>query len=176
MLAVQYEVHDVGEELSVFLHAFLFAHGLCILLHCPYCPQRHVRLVNLAEVYRHRLSCHKLAVAFLCRVHYFLEILLLVDTQGKSRQCNEGVSCPALEPRITGEQIIFRPILLVVELVCRIHEAVEEVVAWCTVVNFLLEKTCQSVSLYFRSGSGEHDAFAFLDVHLEISGHVEVLM
>ena len=49
MLVALYELEDVDKQLSVFLECFVVANLMCILLNCPYCPEKHVRLLNLVD-------------------------------------------------------------------------------------------------------------------------------
>ena len=57
-----------------------------------------------------------------------------------------------------------------------IHQTVEEIVARRTVAHLLVKKFLQPCGLYLRCGGGKHDAFAFLDTHLKIAGHIEILV
>ena len=57
-----------------------------------------------------------------------------------------------------------------------IHEAVEEVVAWRTKGQLVFEKFLQAGSLGLTRRSGKDDALALPNRHLEIAGHVEILV
>ena len=57
-----------------------------------------------------------------------------------------------------------------------IHQTVEEVVARRTIAHLLVEEFLQARSLDLTRRCCKHDALTFLNWHLEIAGHVEVLV
>lgn len=61
-----------------------------------------------------------------------------------------------------------------VELVSRVYEAVNEVVARRALVGFLVEEGLQASRFRLRRGRGEDDALALLDGYGEIAWHIQV--
>ena len=121
MIAVNNIMYKILKELSIHLRALVASCRLGILLYCPYCPKRHVRLLHLVDLHTERLALHKLAQSLLGSLHHKLEVVLLVDGEGKTRQCNERVACAALEPRITGKKITVVVLLALMELMGGVH-------------------------------------------------------
>ena len=122
------------------------------------------------------LAFHKLAQRHLGSLHHQVEVLVLLDGESETGQCDERIAGAALEPRIAGKDISVVVLLMDMELVGGIDETVEEVIARGALFDFGIEQPLQTGGLALRCGSGKDDALALLDVHLEISGHVEVLI
>ena len=57
-----------------------------------------------------------------------------------------------------------------------VDEAMEEVVTRRALVHLFVEESLQRACLYLACRSGEDNTLALLDVHLEISGNIEVLI
>ena len=62
---------------------------------------------------------------------------MFANGKGQSWQCDEGVACTALEPRITSKQITLVVLGTIVELMGGIDKTVEEVVAWVSLRHLL---------------------------------------
>ena len=73
-------------------------------------------------------------------MHHKFEVVLLLNSQCESGQRDECIACTAFEPRVSGEQESLVVGQSLVELVCCIHEAVEEVVARIAFLNFLFKQ------------------------------------
>ena len=101
---------------------------------------------------------------------------MLVDGEGETRQGDERVAGAALKPRIAGKEITVVVLLADMELVGGINETMEEIVAWCAALHFLLKQLRQLARLYLTRRSGKDDTLTFLYRHLEISRHVEILV
>ena len=131
--------YDVFHQLAVHLQAFLDARLLGILLNGPYGPEGYVGLLHLVYL-PGRLAGHEGAQLFLCRLHDEFEVVLLLDGQCQSGQCDEGVASAALEPRIAGQQVALVLACAVVELMSGVDQTVEEVVARSSLVDLFLEE------------------------------------
>ena len=59
---------------------------------------------------------------------------------------------------------------------CSIHQAMEEIIARCTFIHLFIKEFLQAGSLDFRCSCSKDDRLAFLDIHLEISWHIEVFI
>ncbi len=176
MLAIEDKLHDVLKQLSVHLETLVATYLLGVLLHGPYCPQGHIRLFNLVYLSRCRLVRHKCSEITLSCLHHLLEIVNLTDGKCKSGQSDKCIACAALEPRISGHKVAVLVLLLAVELVGGGNQTVIEVITWHTVGHLVVEEFLHCRWLNGRSRSSKDDALTFLDRHLEISGHVEVLI
>ena len=168
--------HDVGHQLLVALVTVVATGILGILLHGPYGPERHVGLLHLVDLYRERLALHELAQSSLGGLHHQLEVVLLVDGQRQARQGDERVAGTALVPGIACEQVAVVVGFAVVELMGGCNQAMIEIVARSAQRDLLVEERLQRARLDGRGRSGEDDALALLDRHLEVAGHVEVLV
>ena len=132
-------------------------------------------MLHLVNLVGDGLACHELAEGFLGGLHHVFKLVLLAEGEGKAGKRDEQVACTALEPGIPGQYVVLVA-LPVVELVGGVLQAVVEAVARGAVFGFRLEDLLQAARCYLGDAGREHDAFALLDVHLEVAGHVEVFV
>ena len=168
--------HYVLDKLAVLLEASFFSFLLGILLQSPYCPQRHIGLVDLCNMYGDRLALHELVITLHSGLHHQLEVIVFLDGECQTRQRDERVAGTALEPRITGNDVSVVVAFATMELMGSIDQTMEEIIAWRTLIHFLVEECLQTARFDFGCGSGKDDGLTLLDVHLEIAGNIEVLI
>ena len=176
MIARLNKSDDVEQQLFVEFQATLLSTFLGILLNSPHCPQGHVGLFNLINFCGQRFPCHKLAQCSSCRFHDEFEIVVLFNGKGESRQCDKGVAGTSLEPGIAGKNVALIFLRAVVELMGCIDQTMEEVVAGRTIAHLFVEQLFQPTRLNLRRRRCKDNAFAFLDVHLEIAGNIQVFV
>ena len=146
------------------------------MLDAPDGPQGHVGLIELIEFDGEWFLLHEFAETFLSCFHHGFEKLCLLDAQRQTRQSDERVARACFEPWVSGQDIFLAVFVFDVELVRGVDQAVEEIVAWSSLVELLLEERFQCAHFVFRGGGGKDDAFALADRHLEIAGHIEILV
>ena len=176
MLVGGNKVDDVGNQLIIALGAELVAHLMGVLLYGPQRPQGHIGLLHLFDESGLLLAFHELPQLTDGRLHGILEIVHLVDAQRQAWQREEGVAGAALEPRITGQQIALTVLVVDMELVGGIDQAVEKIVARRALTLFLLEEGLQRAGLRRGCGSGKDNALTFLYWEREIAGYIEVFV
>src|SRR5574344_158918 len=137
------------DELTIQSKTFFGSHLFGILLQSPYTPESYIRLFYLVNLCCQRFPLHKFAQSFLSRFHHKLKIILFVNGQCQSWQCQERITCARLEPRITGKDIAVVVFLSSVKLVCCIDQTMKEIITWGTFVYFLIKQMLQRISLYF---------------------------
>ena len=108
---------DIFQQFAIFLTA-LFAGGLLgILLQSPYGPKQYIRMFHLVNLVSCRLIIDEASNRFFRCLHHIFKLIHLVQRKCQSRQGYKHIAGTALEPRITGKDIMFS-FLLVVELMC----------------------------------------------------------
>ena len=112
--------------------------------------------------------------ALCCRIHYKLEVVILLNGKSKTWKGNERIACANLEPRIAGEQIALCVADTYMELVSCIHECVIETVDRQTKAYFLVEELLQGFWLYLIDTGRDYNLVAFLCLNLEVSRNIEV--
>ena len=115
MIAVFDKLHDVRNELSVFLEGFLLTGLLSILLYGPDGPQRNIRHLHLRN-HLYGLTLHKITKFTPSSLHHQLEIVLLLNGEGKTRQCDESIAGTTLKPWKASQQIALVITFTLVEL------------------------------------------------------------
>ena len=146
------------------------------MLHSPDTPHRHIRLFHLIYLARLLLAVHEVAQLALGSLHHQFEVVLLLNGERQSRQRDKGIARATLEPRITCQQVAVVILRAEVELMGGIDQTVEEVVTRRTQRYLFLEKFLQLARLNLRGRCGKDNALAFLDAHLEIARHVQILI
>ena len=176
MLAIEDKANDILKQLAIHLEALVATYLLGVLLHGPYGPQGYIGLLDLVDLARYGFARHKLAECTLAGLHHLLEVVDLANGQCQSGQGDKRIAGATLEPRITRHEITVLVLLLAMELVGGGNQTVIEVIAWHAVGHLFVEQLLKARSLGLRGRSSEDDALALLDRHLEIAGHVEVLV
>ena len=143
-------VHYIVQEVAVEFQAIIFPCLFGILLNGPHAPKQHVWLVYPFDIYRYRFVVHELPQAPPGCFHHQFKVVLLFYTECKTWQCYKLVAGSALKPRISCKYVAVVILLPVVELVGSIHKTMEEVVAWLSGFNLLVEESLQGRGLYFR--------------------------
>ena len=115
MIAVFDKLHDVRNELSVFLEGFLLTGLLSILLYGPDGPQRNIRHLHLRN-HLYGLTLHKITKFTPGSFHHQLEVVLLLDREGQTRQCDESIAGTTLKPWKASQQIALVITFTLVEL------------------------------------------------------------
>ena len=123
-----------------------------------------------------RLALHKLIVTTHGSLHHQLKVVVLLDREGKTRQRDECITGTALEPRIARQDVSVVVLFTTMELMRRIHQAMEEIITWRTLIYFFFKEFLQATGLDFRSRGSKDDSLTLLDTHLEISWHIEVFI
>ncbi len=136
-------MHDVADQPSIELLTALATHLLGILLGGPYRPEGYVGLLHLANFSRRRLPLHQLAEPFGSRPHDQLKILPLLTGECQAGQGDEGVAGAALEPWITGDEVLLALLGTVMKLVGGIEQTVDEVVTGDALIALFLENAGQ---------------------------------
>lgn len=72
------------------------------------------------------------------RFHYHFKLGNLIDSQSQPGQRNKQIACPALEPRITGQNIRF-VFLFIQKLVCSVDQTMLKSIARRTFFNLVFE-------------------------------------
>ena len=109
------------------------------------------------------------------RFHYHFKLGNLIDSQSQPWQRNKQIACPALEPRITGQNIRF-VFLFIQKLVCSVDQTMLKSIARRTFFNLVFECFFQCTSSDFRNPTGKDDTFTFLYLDFKISGNIQILV
>ena len=147
---------------------------LAVLLQAPDGPQQCVGLFHFVDGHADRLFVHEITQGLLGRSHVALEAVHLANRQRQAGQRDKCVAGTALEPRIACQYVFFA-VLLHMELVCSVDQAVVEAVAAVQVSDFIVHDGRIHLRVFLLERSGEDNAFTFLDRHFEIAGHEQVL-
>ena len=174
MLVALYELENVDKQLSIFLVGLGIAYLVCILLNCPYCPKKHVRLLYLVDKAFEWLARHEVPDALCCRIHHEFEVVVLLNGKCETWEGDERIACTDLEPRISGKQIALGVAYTYMELVGSINESVVEAVDRQAKSYFLIEEFLQRFWLYLVDTGRDYNLITFLCLNLEISRNIEV--
>ena len=101
---------------------------------------------------------------------------MFLDRQGQSRQGDKRIARPTLKPGITSQDVPFVFRRTIVELMGSVDQTMKEIVARTTRLYFFAEELLQLFRIAGRGRCREHDPLSFLDVQLEISGHIEIFI
>ena len=119
---------------------------------------------------------HEISQLTFSSLHDKFKIVLFFNGEGQSRQRDKRVTCSALEPWISRNDIPLVILSAVMELMCCINKAMEEIVAWRAQAHLLVKKLAKRRCFRLTYGSGEHNALTFLYVHLKIARNIKVLV
>ena len=97
MIAVFDKLHNVCDQFAVFLEGFLLTGLLSILLYGPDGPQRNIRHLHLRNNL-YGFTLHEITKFATCSLHHQLEVVLLLNGEGKTRQCDESIAGTTLKP------------------------------------------------------------------------------
>ena len=169
-------MNHVLDKLTILLVTLLLRGLLGILLQSPDSPKRNVRHLDFCDMNRKRLALHKLIVTTHGSLHHQLKVVVLLDRESKTRQRDECITGTALEPRIARQDVSVVVLFTTMELMRRIHQTMEEIITWRTLIYFFFKEFLQATGLDFRSRGSKDDSLTLLDTHLEISWHIEVFI
>ena len=140
--------HDIFQKLSIFLTTLLSGSLFCILLQSPNSPKQNIRMFHLIDFVTHRFFINEVTNCFFRCFHHILKLVDFVNSKRQPRQSNKHIACTAFKPWITGKDIMFT-FLLIVILVSRIFQTVIKTITRCTISHFRLKCLFQSPRGYF---------------------------
>ena len=166
-------IDHIDDEIAVPLPTLIGIDHFGILLQCPNRPQKDIGLIYILDDGIAFALLDPPPQCFLCGIHHRMEHLHFVYGQCTAWQGDKHISRTDVEPRITRQQIIFIP-TLIIELLRRVFQAIEKTGTACPYLHLSGVKRRERTGLYLARTGRKNDFLAFLDWQLKITGHIQV--